>query len=338
MNKRILCLCFVLIALIGISGVSACYADNSTVVDSNLGLSLTDSVQSVDDGVELLNDQALEEMDDIDSKSEVVDDLNEDVSQDNCISIPNEDNDSLDSVDESAIDLKDNGFIINAAKDEKNNFSKNFLPILMNKNLLVLDFDLETGILKVNQNCSYMNTTYMNSSAPVKWHILLDNNPYLKGDSKGNNRVMWQMGEGHRNRIGDTFNVSDYIVGMNLPAYGDGIYKCIISIDVLRDKAVGIDFSVDFEFSVVVDNHGNIVTYRPLEKSIVHVYGKDFTVFNSKDPKFLLYGSAQYLPTVKKIISAQKDAYRIDMARYLYTVMRSFDLATINNLSNTTLS
>ena len=40
MKKRIFCLCFVLIALIGISGVSACYADNSTVVDSNLGLSL----------------------------------------------------------------------------------------------------------------------------------------------------------------------------------------------------------------------------------------------------------------------------------------------------------
>ncbi len=358
MIKKIFCLCFVLIALIGIFGISACHANNCTVVGSNSGLSLADSVQSVDDGFELLNDQALEERDDIDFKSGMVSDLNgdvssaerddidfksgmisdlnEDVSQDNCISIPNDDNASLDGVDESAIDLKDDGFIINAAKDAKSKIPSTFMPVFVNKELFAIEFDPETGIVKVNQNCPYVNTAYINSSAPVLWHVCVDNHAYQK-EYHTYCDDGFEIGDAYPNCISNQFNLTACITDHCLDTlYTDGHFKCNLSFDVLRDKDYGIDFSVDFIFPLVVDDFNNL-KYCGLEESIVHVSGKDFTIYDSNDI-MMRYGRLYYNPKIDKIIKEENLAFCNDLVRYLNTVIRSIDLATINNLSNATLS
>ena len=321
MNKRILCLCFVLIALIGISGVSACYADNSTVVDSNLGLSLTDSVQSVDDGVELLNDQALEEMDDIDSKSEVVDDLNEDVSQEDCISIPSGDNAPLDGVDESAIDLKDNGFIINAAKDAKSKIPNTFMPGLVDKNLFAIEFDPETGMVKVNRNCSYMNTEFINSSTPMRWCVHLDNGDYME-EYGILNYYAFETARGYPNCMSNEFNLTACIKDRCYYPYAtEGHLKCILSLTVFRDDDLNTAFSVDFKFPIVNDESNN-VKYFGLEKSTVHISGQDIEIYDSKDPMFLFRGRNHYMPKVEKVIKEQKFAF-CDMEKLIEIFNRS---------------
>ena len=300
LNKKILCLCFVLIALIGISGISACAADNSTVELSNSESCMVDSVQSIDNGFEL-DDQALADEDNFDSERGIASDLNENLSEDDCTSISNEDDDPVDDVDEIEIDWKDNGFIINAATDSPIENQSTFIPNIKEKNLFALDFDPATGIMKVNPNCSYMHSDYINST-DLKWYVKVDDLDYMK---KYDCHVYEaEIGDGYPTRISEEFNLTQFLTICRLPEYlTEGHFTCRITIDVLGAK----DFSIDFVFPIVVDEDNNIKYYE-LEKSVAHISGKNIKIYHKYDSLMSVFGPLTSKMIVKEIINEQKKA------------------------------
>ena len=296
MNKIILSLFFVLIAFMGIACVSAGDADNCAVDGC-----IVDSVQSDNIGFDAVSNQRV---------LMVADNNNVPVwGQANVkgtVSAVN-DNASQITVDgnESAAPIKN---IVLAKKDDKK--AHNFLPKVNNKKLMPIIFDPETGIVKVNPDCPYMHSKYINSTDKVLWTVCADNYDYLK-EYETNTDIGFRTSEYHPWAFTSGYNLTRMLKDIELTPYiTDGHYKCVLTVIMPESRF----FTVDFKFDFVVDQFNNI-QYGNLEKTVAHVSGKDITIYGSEKSNHLaaLLGIYVHLDVhlsqvADSILDAQKKA------------------------------
>ena len=143
MIKRILCLCIVLIALMGISVVSACDVDNCTVEQANLDIGLMDFVQSIDNGFEKDCNHALVVEDKIVSERGRKSDTYVNLSEDKFPSIKNDVKSNINEMDH-----KEKVKIAKAVAEALRSNETKFAPIDNVINSSDIEFVPETGIVK----------------------------------------------------------------------------------------------------------------------------------------------------------------------------------------------
>ena len=181
-------------------------------------------------------------------------------------------------------EMMNKDFIINGTTVIPINESGTFLSKVKDKNLIALDFDPETGILKVNPNCPYMKSDYINSTE-LKWYVSVYNNDYLN-ESDRFRTSSWEIGDGYPTRYSKEFNITEYISKCYFPLWlTDGCFTCKITVDVLGAK----DFSIDFLFPVKLDEFNN-VKYCPLQKSVAHISGKTYKIYDNHNIDSSVFG------------------------------------------------
>ena len=364
MNKRILCLCFILIAFLGMSCVSACDADNITIDNSNFVHFEPDSFHSLNSGVRLDDGQVLDLQGNIVSESGMDEETYVNLSEDNSPSIQNDvksnisnknynerakitkavedslrsnqtkfvpfykdmnlsdmDLDFFKKLPESEnndknlsdIDLNSENDDTNLSDMDLNSLvvdikpysfdSGTFLSKVKDKDLIALDFNPETGILKVNPNCPYMKSNFVNSTV-LKWYVGFYNNDYLN-ESDRYRTYSSEIGDGYPTRYSKEFNLTEFI--KNGVIFGDfplcltdGYYTCKITVDVLGAK----DFSIDFAFPIRVDDFYNL-KYLPLEKSVAHISGKDIKIYDNHQVYLSVFGIFDSEDMIKSLICEQ---------------------------------
>lgn len=301
MNKILLSIFFVLFAFMGIACVSACDADNCAVEHSGaeapvLNLAPPFGIEPVDDGDQR---KVVVKEDTKDPKDSHAYYTIEKVSKKDI----NNSKVCVDGVNDSIVPIK-NVVLAKNVKENKNSF----LPDYSNKALFAIVFDPETGIMKVNPDCPYMHSKYVNATGMINWGILVSNTCFVDNICYSNE---YEIGPAHPMSFTDECNLTSVLKCFRMYPYEcGGHYICKLNVDVPDVK----DFSIDFVFDLYVDEFNNF-KFGNLEKSVAHVSGKDIIVHEVKNNHWAaLLGI--YVPldvhvadVTNKILNAEKKAY-----------------------------
>ena len=130
----------------------------------------------------------------------------------------------------------------------------------------------------------HMKSDYINSTE-LKWYVSVYNNDYLN-ESDRFRTSSWEIGDGYPTRYSKEFNITEYISKCYFPLWlTDGCFTCKITVDVLGAK----DFSIDFLFPVKLDEFNN-VKYCPLQKSVAHISGKTYKIYDNRNMDLSVFG------------------------------------------------